>query len=82
MLSIEPCPTEDEAAAILSAIAIQLADEANRQIGPKWDDWHWSASGAMMTQGLRPVRAIHQPSWSSVERLRRAGQGGMGIVGL
>lgn len=81
MLTIEPRPSDDEAAAILAVIGAYLADEAARQQQPQ-EDWHWSASASLTVQGLRPMRPPVRPTWGHVERLRRAGHGIPGILGL
>lgn len=79
--TIEPRPTDEEAAAVLAAISWYLAQQEEQSEKVPYD-WHWSASAALIIQGLRPMRSPLRPAWNSVERLRRAGQGGTGITGL
>lgn len=81
MYTIEPRPSDDEAAAILAVIGAHLADQEAHAHAPQ-KDWHWAAAGALVVQGLRPTRPPIRPSWGHVERLRRAGPGNSGIVGL
>ncbi len=81
MDTIHPRPTEDEAAAVLAAIAAYLQDQASHQTTPAID-WHWSASTRLIAQGLQPIRSPLRPTWGCIERLRRAGSGSSGITGL
>lgn len=77
---IQPNPTEEEAAAILAAVAMYSVEEEQP---PQQDgDWRWLASGILVNQGLPLMRSPLRPQWGNVERLRRAGHGGAGIVGL
>lgn len=78
---IIPRPTEDEAAAILAAIATYLTEQEGHGTHPS-DDWQWSAAAALQPHGVPFQRSPVPPSWNRVERLRRAGQGGLGITGL
>lgn len=78
-----PRPTDDEAAAAMAAIAAYLQDQESHQTTPTVDgDWHWSASTRLIAQGLQPIRLPIRPAWGRIERLRRAGSGTSGIIGL
>ncbi|WP_298408543.1 hypothetical protein [uncultured Chloroflexus sp.] len=76
-------PTEEEAAAAVAAITLLLAEEAAQTVAmPSEPPARWRDSMRLMVQGLQPTRVPETPRWSTIERLRRAGRGGMGIVGL
>ncbi len=76
-------PTEEEAAAAVAAITLLLAEEAAQaDHTPAAPPARWRDSMRLMAQGLQPTRVPDTPRWSTIERLRRAGKGGMGIVGL
>jgi hypothetical protein len=77
-------PDEDEVAAALAAIGHYLAAEATGQ-ERDWeaeDQPQWRTSAILVAQGIPVVRAAQRPTWSNIERLRRVGHGGTGIVGL
>jgi hypothetical protein len=73
-------PTDDEAAAIATAIAslIGAGDEppAAEPVS------RWRDSATLIGQGIAPTRTPAQPRWATIERIRRAGRGGCGITGL
>lgn len=76
-------PDDEEAAAAIAAVLAALEAEAvaltpAEQAAPR-QGWH--ASARLITQGLAPSRLPATPTWGRVERLRRAGRGGSGIVG-
>ncbi|WP_298814981.1 acyl-CoA carboxylase epsilon subunit [Chloroflexus sp.] len=76
-------PTEEEAAAAVAAITLLLAEESAQsgaEVGAL--PARWRDSMRLIAQGLPPVRVPVAPRWSTIERLRRAGRGGMGIVGM
>lgn len=76
-------PTDEEAAAAVAAIALLLAEEeALSTQTPAEPPARWRDSMRLMAQGLQPMRVPDTPRWSTIERLRRAGKGGMGIVGM
>lgn len=74
---------EAEAAAAMAAVACLLEAEAAAQAaaaqgGPPEG---WRDTARLIAQGLIPTRLPAPPRWGSIERLRRAGRGGSGIVG-
>jgi hypothetical protein len=73
----------DEAAAAMAAIACLLQEEAAvaAPLEPA-EPAGWRGAARLITQGLAPSRPPAAPTWGRVERLRRAGRGGSGIVGL
>ncbi len=73
--------TDEELSAALAAIACCLSDDAPAT-ETRAGDWQWRVTSALITQGLVELRAPIKPSWGHVERLRRAGHGTVGIVGL
>lgn len=74
-------PTIDEVAAAVTAITAYLAEE-NAPKSTQPQGWDWADSARTVAQALPAVRLPCRPTWSNVERLRRAGGGGTGIVGL
>lgn len=77
----EAQPDEEETAAALAAISWYLAREQEAQVDQSLEDWRWKASGFMVHQGVRPSRLPYPPAWGTVERIRRSGPGGTGIIG-
>ncbi|MCS6887904.1 hypothetical protein [Chloroflexus sp.] len=76
-------PTEEEAAAAIAAITLLLAEEAAQaEVQTSEQPARWRDSMRLMAQGMQPMRVPGVPRWSTIERLRRAGRGGMGIVGM
>lgn len=75
-------PTEDEAVAALAAIAQYLAEEEQEQPPAALPGSHWKTSAVLITQGMPVIRVHHYPTWGNIERLRRAGRAGTGIIGL
>lgn len=73
-------PTEDEVAAALAAISCYLTEEASQT--EQESEWRWRASGILSIQKMCVIRSPQHPQWGKVERLRRAGRGGPGIVGM
>jgi hypothetical protein len=75
-------PDDEEAAAAIGALLAVLADEAAGEPAPaQIATSQWHASARLLTQGLQPARLPVAPDWGRIERLRRAGRGGRGIVG-
>ena len=71
----------DEEAAALAAVLMLLsaAPAQADHTTPAATGWH--ASARVLAQGLPPTRLPAPPSWGRIERLRRAGRGGTGVVG-
>lgn len=68
---------------MLAAVSLVLAEAA--QVGVAASEpgqSGWRASARLTTQGLTPWRAPTSVQWNTVERIRRAGRGGGGIVGM
>lgn len=75
--------SDEEAAAALAAIACLLREEAAvPAAAPAEPPAGWRGAAKLVIQGLTPARPPVAPTWGRVERLRRAGKGGSGIVGL
>lgn len=73
---------EEEAAAAMAAVACLLEAEAAAPAAqPPQTSSGWRDTARLITQGLIPTRLAVAPRWGSVERLRRAGRGGGGVVG-
>ncbi|NJK78825.1 MAG: hypothetical protein HC893_07045 [Chloroflexaceae bacterium] len=75
----------EELTAVLTAIASYLEAEQlalTAASAEDAEDWQWQATNALMTQGLIALRSPVRPGWSHVERLRLAGHGQPGIMGL
>ncbi len=74
--------SEEEAAALLAAISC-LLEEEQRGTPPVQDDIpsRWRDSSRVTIAGLTPARLATAPTWGTIERLRRGGRGGSGIVG-
>ncbi len=71
---------EEEAAAAMAAVACLLeAEAAESRPAPRRPGWRDAA--LLLAQGLAPARTPVPPRWGNIERLRRAGRGGGGIVG-
>lgn len=77
-------PSDEEMAALVAAIVClleaeagtaELASDADTPAG-------WQQTAKLLTQGMLPIRLPVAPTWSRIERLRRAGRGGSGVVGL
>ena len=77
-------PLDDEVVAALAAVEAYIAAEqsATLQDSEQLLQQTWRDAAKLVVQGLQPDRTGVQPRWSTVERLRRAGRGGYGIVGL
>jgi len=76
-------PTEEEAAAAIAAITLLLSEEASHvALAPSEPPARWRDSMRLIAQGMSPMRVPVPPRWHTIERLRRAGRGGMGIVGM
>jgi hypothetical protein len=75
-----PNPTEDEVAAALAAVSCYVAGEQSTADGTN-GDWRWKGSATLIIQGLPTTRSPQLPTWGNVERLRRAGRGGTGLIG-
>ncbi len=73
----------EEAAAAMAAITCLLEEEAALASGAADEQvvGGWRSAARLITQGLIPTRTPVAPRWSSIERLRRAGRGGGGLVG-
>ncbi len=78
--SIEPTPSDDQAAAVVAAIMAYLAVEEPTQPEEATPSG-WQCAAKLGVQGLRPMRAGHTPRWGTIERLRRA-SGFYGVTGL
>ena len=78
-------PDEEEAAAVLAAVAQYLADEqaALEQLLRKTQDiWQWQGSKVLLAQGVLPIRVPERPAWHNIERLRLTRSGVAGVVGI
>jgi len=75
--------SEDEAAAAIAAIACIFEQEAATSAQPVAGEGRrgWCDAARLVVQGLSPSRPPVAVRWGRVERLRRAGRGGTGIVG-
>lgn len=78
--SIEPTPSDDQAAAVIAAITAYLAAEESTQPEEAASSG-WQSAAKLGVQGLRPMRTAHTPRWGTIERLRRA-SGFYGVTGL
>jgi hypothetical protein len=76
-----PIDDEEAAAAIAAVLAVLEAEAAAAADEPAASPRGWHASARLMVQGFLPARLPTAPTWGHVERLRRAGRGGSGIVG-
>jgi hypothetical protein len=74
--------SEEEAAALLAALSCLLEEERSgglpvqASIPSRWRD-----SSRATIAGLAPTRLATKAAWGTIERLRRGGRGGTGIVG-
>jgi hypothetical protein len=73
-------PTDDEAAAIVAAIACLLTTGDSPAAAEPRSSWRGSAT--LISQGIAPARTPAAPSWATIERIRRARRGDSGITGL
>jgi|GEM_PF-637597 len=81
-LSLSGGASADEEAAALAAVLMLLSAapaQADHITPAAPTGWH--ASARVLTQGFPPTRLPAPPSWGRIERLRRAGRGGTGVVG-
>lgn len=74
-------PTDDEAAAAIAAVMCLLEEEAAAASEEQAETVGWPEAARLTIQGLAPARLPVAPTWGHIERLRRAGRGGTGIVG-
>lgn len=73
---------EEGAAAALAAVTCLLAEEAAAvSATAEFATSGWHDAAKLIAQGIIPTRVPATPRWSSIERLRRAGRGGGGIIG-
>lgn len=74
---------DTEAAAAIAAVLCVLDEEAAAAAAgaPPAGASGWQSATKLAIQGLRPSRLPAAPTWGHIERLRRAGRGGSGIVG-
>jgi hypothetical protein len=74
---------EAEAAAAIAAVTCLLDEEAARAAAAQAEATPdgWRDAARLIAQGLIPTRVPATPRWGSIERLRRAGRGGSGVVG-
>ncbi|HMQ29302.1 MAG TPA: hypothetical protein PKD53_01190 [Chloroflexaceae bacterium] len=72
---------EEEAAAAMAAVACLLEAEGAATAPPDDRRAGWRDAARLIAQGLIPTRTPAPPRWGNIERLRRAGRGGGGIVG-
>jgi lipid-binding SYLF domain-containing protein len=71
----------EEIAAALAAVSLILAEEAQGvAVAPEAVQPGWITAARLTTQGLAPSRMPTAIRWNSIERIRRAGRGGSGIV--
>lgn len=72
---------EEDVAAAIAAVTCLLAEES--QIAPDQPALAsgWQSATRLISQGLRPARTAAPSRWGNIERLRRSGGGGGGIVG-
>lgn len=74
--------SEEEAAALLAAIGCLLEEEGSgRRVVPASLPSRWRDSSRVAIAGLTPARLATAPTWGTIERLRRGGRGGSGVVG-
>jgi hypothetical protein len=75
-------PTDDEATAAVTAVMCILEEEAAAAASEEQAETvGWQEAARLTVQGLEPARLPVAPTWGHIERLRRAGRGGTGIVG-
>ncbi|MEI8166139.1 MAG: hypothetical protein WCG26_07165 [Chloroflexales bacterium] len=74
---------EAEAAAAMAAVICLLEAEAAAldTSSPALRPPGWHDTAKLIAQGLIPTRVPTAPRWGNIERLRRAGRGGSGVVG-
>lgn len=78
-------PQEDEAAAALAAVSCYLeAEQLAFASGMEQEhrSCNWQTSKVLTNQGVSLVRTPCRPTWKNIERLRRAGSDGSGVVGI
>lgn len=76
-------PDDDEGVAVFAAITAYLAEEDARHEQPTEVGMAgWQQARLLLIQNITTQRVPHPPRWHTVERLRRAGAGQPGIVGL
>jgi hypothetical protein len=78
---ITPMPPDDEAAAVVAALAAYLAAEDQPQSVEQAITSSWQQSAKLAMQGLQPRRTARPPRWNTIERVRRA-SGFSGVIGL
>lgn len=74
-------PHEDEVAAAIAALSCLLAEEGQAGAEQAAQPASWRGASRLISQGISPTRTAAAPRWGNIERLRRAGRGGGGIVG-
>lgn len=74
-------PHEDEVAAVIAAVSCLLTEEGQPAAEQPGQPASWRGATRLISQGLSPTRTATAPRWGNIERLRRAGRGGGGIVG-
>ena len=77
---ITPVPPDDEAAAVVAALAAYRAAEDQPAVAPETVRG-WQQAAKLQVQGLQPQRTARPPRWNTVERLRRVSGFG-GVIGL
>jgi len=72
----------EEAVALLAALSC-LLEEEQRDTLPVQASMpsRWRDTSRVAIAGLAPTRLATAPTWGAIERLRRGGRGGSGIVG-
>lgn len=75
-------PSEEEAVAALAAVSCLLEEEQRGRLPVQArTSSRWHDSSRVAIAGLTPTRLATSPTWGTIERLRRGGRGGSGIVG-
>jgi hypothetical protein len=78
---ITPTPQDDEAAAVVAALAAYLVGEAQPQPAAQETTSGWQQSAKLPQQGLRPMRTLRPLRWSTIERVRQ-GAGFGSVTGI
>lgn len=81
--SVPNAPLDDELVAAIVAVQLYLAAEqpgAPQVMNDQPQAWRDTA--IMLVQGVQPVKTTTSPRWQTIERLRRAGRGSSGIIGI